>query len=576
MRYFYLLFLFLAACQSSFDSKETTAGRLAREDKNQGVYSIGQVDGQISASPQTCLIPAGASLCSSIISWTSQGASDVKVKIEGHLFAASPSGSSEAPWISENPATFELWTDGILIDSVTVVGIRGPKGTLSANPEVCTLGTNGLCSSTISWTTVGVSDVKVKIQGLLFAGGLSGSSVAPWIGEGPAVFELWGDNVLLATKTVIGKKADVPVPTPTPVPITLGPDDCRATDSTSLMSCYRDVLQKKYKNIAIMNDISCSGERACYLFFNNFQGPAKIFGYNPGGKNRVIHRKDHFDYSLIQIFASSDIEIRDIDFQEGAVNKPAGLFKTPEYDKNSSCDVPQHLCSATIDMNLDSNRITLDHISILESKYNGIQVGNLNDFTIKNSTIRHSWSNGLWTTSGEDPVPNAHVPKNIRIENNTFIDNRCSAIEMSAMGNSVVIGNYLSHNHMGSIFHVPGGQFAIEGRTNGLLVKDNEITNGKIDEDPVLASQGWLTVAFEFTDSHVHNVTLDHNYFHNNTGGGIIHDPSPTGRVDFGPITVLNNVFNNPGGSGTDFMGWDPGELILGNNCSGPQCVYQK
>lgn len=527
----------------------------------------------LTANPLICEIPTGQSLCTSTISWNATEAKDVQVRIEGNLFAAAQSGSSAAPWISETPAKFELWGDGKLLQTLTVVGVKassGPTGKITASPSTCVIDpAQGTCSVTISWSTVKAVDVKVKISGLLFAAGLSGTSVAPWITTQPGTFELWGDGKLLDSVTVVGATSV----TPKPEPIIIDPNHCQASDQTTLQKCFAGLLAHKYTGIALMNDITCTNPEACVMHFNGFTGPVKIYGAT-AGKNTVLKRKAGFGKAVVGIYNSTDIEFKDIDFSEGDLNKPAGLFKTAGYDRNLSCDVPQEQCASAISVTFDSARVNFDHISILESKSQGIEFGNVTDVSIKNSVIKHAWANGLWTTNGwMTGVPNAHVPVNIKIQNNSFVDNRCSGIEMSAAGDSVVSGNYLSHNHMGSIYHVPGGQLAVEANTTSLLIKDNEITNGRIDEDSVLASQGWTTVALEFTDSHVHGVTVEHNYVHDNSGGGMIHDPNPSGpRLDFGPIKAQYNVFKNPK---PDFMNWDAGELISIGNCSGAACVYE-
>lgn len=555
----------LAGCQNAMQSK--SFGPLGPDSWRSALTGA---QGSISASPSVCEIPLGGSLCSTTITWTTSQASDVKVMIEGHTFAAAASGSQQAPWIGEKPAEFELWGDGILLGRVTAIGTRqvsaGPSGKLTATPASCVVDAKtGLCSVTVGWTSTKAAKVEVKISGFLFAAGLAGSSVAPWIGEAPAKFELYGDDKLLDTLVVTGTKPGVRPP--------VNPAHCQATDASSLRACFSGLLQYKYTGIAIKNDINCSGAGACNMVFNGFNGPAIIYGYSAGGENVKLNHLDHFDQAMVAIFNSHNIEYRDIDFVEGAQNKPAGQFKTPGYDRNLSCDVEPAKCASPITILFDSSHLTFDHISILEAKGQGIEVGNSSDVTIRNSLIRHAWANGIWSTNGLNTVvPNEHVPNNFVIENNTIIDNRCSGIEISAMGNSRVTGNYLSHNHMGSIYHVPGGQFAIEANTTSLLIKNNEIADGRIDEDPILAAQGWFTVAIEFTDSNVRGVTIEKNYIHHNSGGGIIHDPNPHGpRVNFGPITATDNVFNNPK---ADFHNWDSGELIQARNCSGPQCQY--
>jgi len=355
------------------------------------------------------------------------------------------------------------------------------------------------------------------------------------------------------------------------------PTDCVATDAPSLHGCMQQLLAGQTTRIAITGDITCGGADGCHLLFDAFAGPATVFGARPDGQNAVLHRVDHFDYHLIEIKRSAGLEFRDLDLQEGERNQPSDLFGTPGYDINASCDVAPEECKTAVEVTADSHDILFDHVSILESKGQGMEIGNVENVTVRNSLIRHSWANGIWTTSGTLEVPNEHVPFNLRLENNELVDNRCSAIELSAAGDSVISGNVLRHNHMGSIYHVPGGQLAIEMNTSKLTIVDNEIRDGRIDEDPVLAAQGWLSVGIEFTDSHVHGVAIDHNYIHDVTGGGVIHDPPPPGgsRTDFGPIVITNNVFAQVGIEG-GLVNFDPSDLAVGDNCSNATCTWRR
>jgi hypothetical protein len=383
-----------------------------------------------------------------------------------------------------------------------------------------------------------------------------------------------GRSNTVVVKTTTSASPLTPPPQP-PQPGTdalVDPTDCRATDAASLRACLQQVLSGVTHRIAVMQDLTCSGAEACHLLFQDFPGPATIFSAKPGGAHAVLTRVDHFDYPLVDIVGSGNIELVGLDFQEGQRNQPAGLFGTPGYDVNTTCDVPQEQCATTVEVLFGSHDVMLDGISVLESKTHGLEIGNVERVTLRNSVVRHSWANGLWSTSGTLPVPNEHVPIDLRIENNLFEDNRCSAMELSAAGDSVIAGNRLRHNHMGSIYHVPGGQLAVEMNTTRLQIVDNEIFDGRIDEDPVLASQGWLSVAMEFTDSHVHGVNITHNFVHDVSGGSVIHDPSGGWpRVDWGPIQVTQNAFARTGAGG-DLYGFDPGELVASGNCGGPTC----
>jgi hypothetical protein len=81
----------------------------------------------ITASPNPCTLNAQGT-CTAKITWTSQNAPDLQIKIKespGSLFAAAPSGSQDATWITAPGATFEVWSGGKVIASLNVKGQTG-------------------------------------------------------------------------------------------------------------------------------------------------------------------------------------------------------------------------------------------------------------------------------------------------------------------------------------------------------------------------------------------------------------------------------------------------------------------
>jgi hypothetical protein len=165
--------------------------------------------GSIGASPNPCQISVGQSVCTSLISWTSQDTTQVQVWISENgapetNFATSNSGpaSQDAPWIQGPPNTynFRLYdyssgSRGALLGSVTVTGNPPPTtGTISAVPSPCILYFNQTtCSTTITWNASGVTQVQVWVSDngappTNFATSGSGqhSQIAPWIQYRPA------------------------------------------------------------------------------------------------------------------------------------------------------------------------------------------------------------------------------------------------------------------------------------------------------------------------------------------------------------------------------------------------------
>ena len=124
------------------------------------------VTGTISASP--CILGAGA-MCTTTITWSTNGAAsdgDVVVTLLGtppRPFAGGRSGSSQAPWVGTQGATFQLrfgsengppilTSDG----SPAQVFVTTPKVTVEAlgpgfHIKVCGTGTNGRLSSSGLW-----------------------------------------------------------------------------------------------------------------------------------------------------------------------------------------------------------------------------------------------------------------------------------------------------------------------------------------------------------------------------------------------------------------------------------------
>lgn len=191
--------------------------------------------GSLSASPDTCRIARGAGTCSVQLRWTTRGARDVRVLFDGRLVAAAPTGTADIPWVTQTALRFDLVADGTYVGSAVVRGLpegltsapppppNPASGTLRATPETCALSAQGLCTSTLEWTTVNVRDAEVRVGAQRFASGTTGRQDAPWIQETPVTFELFGDGRRLASVTVRGVR---PPPLATPGPIRASPERC--------------------------------------------------------------------------------------------------------------------------------------------------------------------------------------------------------------------------------------------------------------------------------------------------------------------------------------------------------------
>ncbi|MBI2815387.1 MAG: matrixin family metalloprotease [Acidobacteria bacterium] len=201
------------------------------------------------ASPSPCTIVFG-STCATTISWITPNFDAVQVWVQQVGVAGGPvpfaNGSSKegaATWIQAPPNRYvfllypaddvldpESLRRGLrpLLSSVTVTAIV-PSGTISANPNPCTIPSGGsTCAANITWTTQNVNSAEVwlRINGgaeVLFARDTSGSELVRWISGGNNRYEFLlyntsGTRTALATVTVI---ATVQQPPPTTRTITL-------------------------------------------------------------------------------------------------------------------------------------------------------------------------------------------------------------------------------------------------------------------------------------------------------------------------------------------------------------------
>lgn len=97
----------------------------------------------LSASPNPCLLETGQSLCSSTISWSTSGASNVCVLVDnGGPFACGVSGIANAPWINAGGNLFEMYKDfislqdkGTRLASLTVTAHAASQPSPSHSPS---------------------------------------------------------------------------------------------------------------------------------------------------------------------------------------------------------------------------------------------------------------------------------------------------------------------------------------------------------------------------------------------------------------------------------------------------------
>lgn len=190
---------------------------------DQYISRIPQTNGQISASPNPCIIPANSQLCTTKVSWSTantQNVVQIKVRGAGTLFAQAPSGSQDAPWVGETPVQLDLYDGKHFLNSIKLTGAT-QKAVISASPNPCVLNSNGICSSTITWSSENSPDLRITLkeaENKLFARSPSGTGEVNWIGESGYTFEAYSGDKLLTSLLVKGTPDPAIVPSPSAIP----------------------------------------------------------------------------------------------------------------------------------------------------------------------------------------------------------------------------------------------------------------------------------------------------------------------------------------------------------------------
>jgi len=206
--------------------------------------------GQITANPETVIVPAGASSGTTSISWTTVNCAAAQVTVTAaggteQLFGDAVSFQGyAAPWIGFTTFTFRLYGDRtrtLLLDSVVVAGVPAPLASITANPMTFNLASaDATFTTTLSWTTSGDSGAWVTRSAAggaeqVIAQGVSNSGFeVSGLGAGETVFRLYGDQartLLLGSAVATGV---LPLPgsiTASPSTFTIGTN---ATFSTAL------------------------------------------------------------------------------------------------------------------------------------------------------------------------------------------------------------------------------------------------------------------------------------------------------------------------------------------------------
>lgn len=358
--------------------------------------------------------------------------------------------------------------------------------------------------------------------------------------------------------------------------------NCKASDAYSFFLCVQRANDPadNLNRIEITKQIECTKLQDCAFHIRRGKNLTIT-----GKQNTVagFKRTVNYNYPLLII--------GDLD-NPGAVS---GLTL-----ENLIFDDTDALCDETNPENCNSPLVlwkvhnsTVDRITILHAKNNGIQIANVFNLTIKNSIIYDSNTNGIWFDDarscgdvlrcGADPSKISSV---VNIENNLIANSRVAAMEFYSYGqpayHSSIRGNLFVHNHRDAKFiycpkpdinatgsHCPGGQLAI-GKSQYLDIENNIIRDGRIEtqkpNDPYAPFPGQAGAGRYYEDmglhtsglelsSHLQNVVFTKNKIYNNTGAGIFADytyfnlaeagiPNNVGSEGVVQLTY-NSVFNN-------------------------------
>jgi hypothetical protein len=144
-------------------------------------------DGSISAAPSVCNLNETATTCASTITWSSQFANSVEVRVLYHengtsqVFSTAKNASSVAPWINAAGMRFDLRLDGTLWQSVEVRANPPPSVSLAAPAAGAVVISGQTSTLTASASDAdGVSKVEFFDGATLIATDSSAPYSVPW------------------------------------------------------------------------------------------------------------------------------------------------------------------------------------------------------------------------------------------------------------------------------------------------------------------------------------------------------------------------------------------------------------
>ena len=318
---------------------------------------------------------------------------------------------------------------------------------------------------------------------------------------------------------------------------------CIASDLKSLTICVENINSGAAQVIKMTQPIYCSGNDCAFAISNPY--PIAIIGTTAGAgifrNQRVGGVTPILLVSDSPGLCISDLILEDVpDTYCTKVYDPFG-FLVEGYDCQSLATFQR------------VRNVTINRTSFNKAKHIGAEFAGSYNINVQNSLFYKSSLFGLHFI--ETPE---NLNYDIRVENNTFTDNRLNAIlfagkSQNPQGNTI-IGNTFQHNHHTEVYGYPGGQLLIEQHTNNTLIKNNKIFDGHLD---VVSPDGICGIEFSIAD--IVNVVIDSNTIHDNSSAGIFKNQGNTG-VSNNKI-INNNLYNNSMGD----IVFDSGAEIYGN-----------
>jgi hypothetical protein len=191
------------ACSPGSQPQPTASGVTKAEDMNV-VFS---------ANPDPCTLESSG-ICKSTIYWTSQNVPDLQIRLDsnGQFLSSQKEGNMELPWVTSQGLKINAWAtvngQPTILKSYSIKGV--PPITASPNP--CKLGSNGLCSTTLKLNTDGrQSNLEIRIRGNTTS--VTGTNAdpnrtydLPWITAGGYTFDVYSNGGVIGSVSVRGQK----------------------------------------------------------------------------------------------------------------------------------------------------------------------------------------------------------------------------------------------------------------------------------------------------------------------------------------------------------------------------------